>query len=329
MRLPLLFGGLLLALATRAQQPALPGPPQPPAPSPGATVASSADPVLGRTYQVRLRNGTEFRGVLTALSLDNLEFDTQDLGHLVVARTNLTQLRSLDGPARLGLRPGYYDIGNGNRLFFGPTARNLRKGEGVAQNVWLYLAGVNYGITDNISIGGYVSLVPGLALSDQILVLTPKVSLPLRENLHVAAGVLYIRVPSFDGNSASTGTGLLYGALTSGSADNNVTVGLGYGFTGSNLESTPAILIGGQRRVSRKVSLITENYLIANSDGGAFGLYGLKLNWRRTSFGMAAGYFMLFGDQVYDQRVFSSYIVPVYLDFSFRFGKPYRQAVQP
>jgi hypothetical protein len=120
---------------------------------PGTAATSPSEPVLGCTYRVGLRNGTEFRGVLTALSLDNLEFDTQDLGHLVIARTNLTQLRSLDGPARLGLRPGYYDIGNGNRLFFGPTARNLRQGEGVVQDVWIYLAGINYGITDNISLG--------------------------------------------------------------------------------------------------------------------------------------------------------------------------------
>jgi hypothetical protein len=325
MRFPLLFGGLLLALAARAQQPALPGAPQPPAaPSPGTVVVSPSDPVLGRTYQVGLRNGTEFRGVLTALSLDNLEFDTQDLGHLIIARTNLTQLRSLDGPARLGLRPGYYDIGNGNRLFFGPTARNLRQGEGVVQDVWIYLAGINYGITDNISLGGYISGIPGVAPQNQLLLLTPKVSLPLREDLHVAAGVLYMRIPDFD--NGGFGVGLLYGALTSGSADNNVTVGLGYGFASGGVGSTPTLLLGGQRRISRKVSLLTENYLIANSGAGAFGLYGLKVNWRRTNLGIAAGYFLPFDASSGDQSLYTSYIVPVYLDFSFRFGKPYRQA---
>jgi hypothetical protein len=282
------------------------------------SVPPANDPVLGRTYQVELRNGTQFRGVLTALSLDNLEFDTQDLGHLVVARANLSQLRSLDGPARLGFRRGYYDIGNGNRLFFGPTARNLRQGEGVAQDVWIYLAGVNYGITDNISVGGYLSVLPGLAPQNQLLLLTPKVSLPLREDLHVAAGVLYMRIPDFD--DGGFGVGLLYGALTSGSADNNVTVGLG---------STPTLLIGGQRRISRRVSLLTENYIIANASAGAFGLYGLKLNWRRTNLGIAAGYLLPFDRDSDEQALYTSYIVPIYLDFSFRFGKPYRQALRP
>jgi opacity protein-like surface antigen len=327
MRLPLLLGMLALALAARAQQPALPGAPQPPAAVPGQPLASANDPALGGTYQVELRNGTQFRGVLTALSLENLEFDTQDLGHLVVARLNLVQLRSLNAPARVGLRPGYYDIGNGNRLFFGPTARNLRQGEGVVQDVWIYLAGINYGITDNISVGGYLSVLPGVAPQNQLLILTPKVSLPLRDDLHVAAGVLYMRIPDFD--DGGFGVGLLYGALTSGSADNNVTVGLGYGFASGGVGSTPTLLLGGQRRISRKVSLLTENYIIANSEAGAFGLYGLKLNWRRTNLGIAAGYVLPFDRGRNDQVLYTSYIVPVYLDFSFRFGKPYRPAGRP
>ena len=327
MRLPLLFGSLLLTLAARAQQPALPGAPQPPPAGFEVPVAPATNPVLGRMYQVALRNGTQFRGMLTALSLDNLEFDTQDLGHLVVPRANLTQLRSLDGPARVGLRPGYYDIGNGNRLFFGPTARNLRQGEGVVQDVWIYLAGINYGITDNISVGGYLSVLPGLAPQNQLLLLTPKVSLPLRHDLHAAAGVLYMRIPDFD--NGGFGVGLLYGALTSGSADNNVTVGLGYGFAGGGVGSTPTLLLGGQRRISLKVSLLTENYIIANSDAGAFGLYGLKLNWRRTNMGIAAGYFLPFDGGRNSDVIYTSYIVPVYLDFSFRFGKPYQSAVRP
>ena len=286
--------------------------------------------MLGHSYQVTLSSGTTFRGMLTAMSLNNLEFDATDLGHLVVARTNVLQAQDLSSPvydaqaAQLGLRPGYYDIGNGNRLFFGPTARNLRQGEGVLQDVWLYLAGVNYGITDNFSVGGYLSLIPGLGLENQFILLTPKVSLPIHDRLHVAAGVLYMRVPDFDGGGV--GVGLLYGALTTGSADDNFTVGLGYGFAGSNVGSTPTLLLGGQHRVSRKVSLVTENYIVANSSAGIFGIYGLKLNWRRTNLGVAAGYLAPFDRGRNDQSVYFTYIVPVYMDFSFRFGKPYEQA---
>jgi hypothetical protein len=106
-------------------------------------------------------------------------------------------------------------------------------------------------------------------------------------------------------------------------------VGLGYGFASGGVGSTPTLLLGGQRRISRKVSLLTENYIIANADAGAFGLYGLKLNWRRTNLGIAAGYFLPFDRRHEEQVLYTSYIVPVYLDFSFRFGKPYRPATRP
>ena len=46
---------------------------------------------------------------------------------------------------------------------------------------------------------------------------------------------------------------------------------------------TPVLQVGGQKRISRRVSLISENYLIANSHAGFGGLYGAKINWRRTS----------------------------------------------
>ncbi|RZK14996.1 MAG: hypothetical protein EOO56_23805 [Hymenobacter sp.] len=281
------------------------------------------DFLLGNRYEVTLRSGTTFTGTLTAVSLDALEFDTQDLGHLRVLRTELRQGRALAVARPTGLRPGYYDIGNGNRLFFGPTARNLRQGEGAIQDVWIYLAGVNYGITNNISMGVYLSVVPGVSLNDQFIMLTPKVSVPLRENLHAAVGALYIRVPNFDGGGV--GAGLLYGALTWGSADSNFTAGLGYGFAGNNIGSTPTLLLGGQRRVSRRMSLITENYFIANSDAGAGGLYGIKLNWKRTNFGLAAAYVLSYqGSRYGEPTFFTSYIVPVYLDFTYRFGKPYK-----
>ena len=325
MRFLLLLGGLLLAGSAWAQQPALPGAPQPPAaPAAAATpVPLDAELVLGGRYEVTLQSGSTFTGTLTTLSLDALEFDTSDLGHLRVLRTEVRKTRTLALAKPVGLRPGYYDIGNGSRLFFGPTGRNLRKGEGVAQDVWLYLAGVNYGITDNFSMGLYLSIFPGVGLDNQFIMLTPKFSVPVRENLHAGAGILYIRVPDFDGGGV--GAGLLYGALTWGTADNNLTAGLGYGFASGDIGSTPTLLLGGQRRVSRRVSLITENYFIANSDAGAGVLYGIKLNWRRTNLGIAGGYVLAYNASSYNEtRFYSSYIVPVYVDFSFRFGKPYQ-----
>ena len=334
MRFYLLLGGLLWAASAWAQQPALPGAPQPPAAPAAGPGTTPADYVPGRRYEVTLRGGSVLEGVLTTLSLENLEFETKDLGRVVVPRANLLQARSLDGPAQLGLRPGYYDIGNGTRYFFGPSGRNLRKGEGVVQDVWLFLAGVNYGITDNFSVGGYLSLVPGVGLQNQFLLLTPKVAVPVGNKWSLGAGALYVRVPGFDdGYTDAYGVGLLYGVATHGTADHNFSVGIGYGFAGSDIGSTPTIYLAGQTRVSRRISLLSENYIVAASDGQAiFGIYGLKISWLRTSLGLASGYAGYIDNRSspYSDRSFfiPAYVYPVYMDFSFRFGRPSQAAAR-
>ena len=312
--------------------PTVPAPGQPAAapsvPAPAASLAS--DPyLLGRVYRVETMQGTTFTGTLVSMSLTALEFDAKELGNIKLDRAQIRQA-DLQGPVAASARSGYYDIGNGNRLFFAPTGRGLRKGEGTLQDVDVYFLGVNYGVTNNFSIGGYLSLVPGLDVSDQVLVFTPKLSFPVSDKVSFGAGLLYLRVPT---DNSSVGAGIGYGALTYGSADNNFTVGLGYGFFEGDIGTTPILQVGGQTRVSRRISLLSENYIIADSQAGMGGLYGLKFNWRRTSLGVAGGYLYVFNrkpdpysyNSSPQQSFYTSYVVPVYVDFSFRFGKGAQQ----
>ncbi len=330
----LLLGGPAIAQTPQNQPVLVSPPPAAPAPSDPATT-STEEYLLGRVYEVETVQGTKFTGTLVSLSLSSLEFDTPELGRIKVERSQLrrAELQGPPAPGVAGAKPGYFDIGNGSRLFFAPTGRGLRRGENTLQTVNLFLLGANFGITDNFSLGGYVSVFPGVAVFDQFLMLTPKVSFPIREKVSIGAGLLYVRVPTFDsysGGSSSTGAGIGYGALTFGRADSNFTLGLGYGFVSGEIGSTPVMLLGGQTRVSRRVSLISENYIVADSEAGMGGLYGLKINWRRTSLGLGALYAIEYQqepDYYYGSggsggpTGFSTYIIPVYYDFTFRFGK--------
>lgn len=279
---------------------------------------------LGKSYRLETQDGN-FSGVLTSISLTNVDLTTPDGTKVSVPRRSLLRVLPADGSspaARIGAnRPGYYDIGNGNRVFFSPTGRGLRKNEAVLQDIDVYLLGFNYGITDFFSLGGYLSIVPGVNVSDQLLVLTPKVSFSVNESLHVGAGVLYAQIPGTGG----VGAGVGYGIATYGSADNNISAGLGYGFVNNDVGSTPVILLSGQRRISRRISLLSENYIIADADAGMAGLYGMKLGWRRTSLSLGAFYAYSFGYTGSDANPITTYIIPVYVDFAFRFGKGARQ----
>ncbi|WP_201984116.1 hypothetical protein [Hymenobacter rubidus] len=214
----------------------------------------------------------------------------------------------------------YTDVGNGDRLFVVPTARNLRRGEGYAQDLELVVVGASYGLTNSFSLGAFVSVIPGQG-TDNIALLTPKVSFPVAKKLR--AGIGSFLIASRSGSGAIT-----YANATYGTADANLTLGVGYGATRrSGFINTPLVLLGGTKRVSRLVSLLNETYLIydrAFLDLGTFklvaGIAGVRVAGPR--FGGGLGLLYAFG-QLQDSDYFNGsarYFLPVG-EFTVRFGK--------
>ncbi|MCC3151888.1 hypothetical protein Q3A66_00315 [Hymenobacter sp. BT770] len=279
------------------------------APAAVAAVPQAANPpvstkavpeIIGRTYSVELLSGSSFNGILRASNAQELEFETKDLGLVKVQRANLKRLELL---TEQQAKKGFQDVGNGTRLLFAPTARNLRRGEGYVQDIEVYFIGANYGITDNISLGVLVPIIPFVA--GKAIAITPKVSVPVSEKFHVGVGALYAHISAF-GESAGGGIG--YGVGTYGTADDNVTLGVGYGFTSrGETSSSPLVVLGGAKRISNYVSLLNETYIY---DGGALGLVGGRFHAKR--FSGSLGF-------VYGSNVGGIY--PAYLEASYRFGK--------
>ena len=272
--------------------------------------------VLGSTYQITLHNGTSFKGNLVGLTLTSADFDTPDLGRVTVQRVDIKRYVSLEVNKGGRVRD---DVGNGNRLFFAPTARSLRKGEGYVQNIDIFLLGANYGVTDNFSIGLLASAIPGIGLGNQVVALTPKLTTKVSDKWDVGVGALIARIPDFDyDNGSGFGAGIAYGLATYGTADDNLTMGLGYGFSGQGgFGRTPVVLLGGAKRITNRVSLVSENYLFVQGAGGVGGLYGIRLGWPRTTFNIGSFYVAPFeGGGAF------GYLYPVYLDVALRFGQP-------
>lgn len=311
-------GALLLSLVAHAQQPVLPGAPTAPVPQapsasptrtaalPSAEVIGHPGEVIGQTYSVETAGGTLFSGTLQEVSEQTLTFATRELGIVTIQRANLRQLMS-QTPEQV--RRNFDYVGNGTHMFIAPTARNLHQGEGTVQALNIFLLGVNYGITDNISVGLLVPVIPFVGIP--ALAISPKVSVPVSDKLRLGAGVLYGFATGIDGDTGSAGVG--YGVATYGTADANVSFGLGYGFAGGDIGRSPVGMIGGNLRVSRLFSLVNETYL-ANfgSNGGFGGLAGLRYASPRFSGSLGALYYTARG---------SSGIYPAYLDVAYRFGK--------
>ena len=310
MRAFLLSLGLLLAAtAAYAQQPTLPGPPQPGTPPPTAVppVAPALPAeVLGQTYSVELKSGTSFTGRLQTITGESLTFSTRELGVVTVQRSNLRQYVQL---TQSQVRRGLDYVGNGTRMFFAPTARNLRKGEGYVQDINVFLVGANYGITDNFSFGLLVPIIPIPTVF--VVAATPKVSVPVTEKFNVGAGVLYVVATAF-GHSGSAGVG--YGLATYGTADSNVTFGLGYGFAGGDVSSSPVAVVGGNLRVSRRLFVVNETYI---ASGGLGGLLGVRVAASRASGSLG----LLYSNSRNINGDLNGNFTPAYFEFAYRLGK--------
>ncbi|GAB2854157.1 hypothetical protein [Hymenobacter ruber] len=285
--------------------------------SPAAKDAGGTTPeLIGRSYSVELLSGNRFTGILRAATAQELEFETKDLGSLHIQRSNLREFVLL---TTAQARHGYDDVGNGNRLFFAPTARNLRRGEGYVQNMEVFLLSANYGITDNFSMGAIATVVPG-AGSDNVFGITPKASFGLSDKVKAGGGALLLF------SNGSTG-GITYANATYGGADHNLTGGLGYGFaSGIGFSNTPVIMLGGATRIARRVSLVDETYILR--DGNSYdratlvaGIIGMRFAAPRISGALGMLYAHLsYEDPYHSGRSADGGGYP-YAELTVRFGK--------
>lgn len=200
---------------------------------------------------------------------------------------------------------GWFPNPNSTRLFFAPTGQMLKKGEGYFSDYELFFPGVAYGLTDNFSIGGGVSVFPA-GVDDQIYYVTPKIGMSIGEKVHIGAGVLAGGVIGGDGDFA----GIFYGVATYGTGDASITGGLGYGFAGDDVSSEPVAMIGGEKRISKRVALVTENYFVTSAIGDPVVSGGVRLMSEKLT--VDFGLFKLIGNND-DVPLFP------WIDFVFKF----------
>jgi len=247
---------------------------------------------------VTLRDGSTIFGRILAVNADTVTFQTQ-AGNIQLSASAIREIKEI--PAA-DLREGEYWFPNPNstRLFFAPSGQMLKKGEGYFSDYELFFPGIAYGVTDNVTIGGGVSLFPA-AVEDQVYYVTPKIGISVADKVHVAAGVLFARTHGGTG-------GIYYGVGTFGDGNASVTLGGGYGFAGGKIEAKPVGMIGGELRVSRRLGIVTENYLLPVSDNNFLYSFGLRFMGEKLTTDLAL------------VNVSGSDVIGIpYVDFVFRF----------
>jgi hypothetical protein len=214
--------------------------------------------------RLTLRDGSVLVGRVIEVSDSTLSF-VSELGTTTIPRA---AIRKVETSVARKLHEGEFwpEDPSRTRLFFAPTGRMLRRGEGYFSDAYIFFPSFQGGLTDRVNFGGGMSLFPGVGLNEQIYFVTPKVGLVAGPKLNVAVGALVAGVPDFFEDSP---VGLAYGVATYGSEDASVTFGSGFGFSRAST-SQALFMLGGSARLSRSIALVSENYLY--SDNGSSGL---------------------------------------------------------
>lgn len=230
-----------------------------------------------RIQVITMRDGSSLIGRIVVVGADSVEFVT-GIGRMPIAIKDIREITETDAGSMHG---GQYWFPNPNttRLFFAPTGQMLKKGEGYFSDYQLFFPGVAFGITDHISMGGGVSILP-VGIDEQFYYLTPKVGFSAGERVHLAAGALVV---GWGGEMGGVG----YGVATLGDGDASATFGLGYGFAGGEIYNKPVAMVGGEKRVSRRIALVTENYLLPDLEGNLLYSFGLRFMGERLTVDLA------------------------------------------
>ncbi len=234
---------------------------------------------------ITMNNGEEYTGEILEQDEETIVLRTAN-GVIELIAANVRSVKEQDYQGKFT-----YANPHDTRYFFGPTAIPLKKGKGYYQNIAITLNFVNYGVTNNISIGGGLEFISTI-MGEPVWFLTPKVGFQVSEKVHLGGGVL---VAGFTDEGSAA---LTYGVSTFGSSESNFSLGVGYGLMDGEFSNYPAVMVGGMHRVSRSIVLLSENYLIPNDSLIYFGIQGIRILARKNAFDIGGIVSPEFSDEI-------------------------------
>ncbi len=239
-----------------------------------SSISSFAQGTDTTLVQIETRDGNVFFGQIVEENEEVIILKTEMLGDLQIPRIfikskKLVFQKQIKGGQLWSANP------QSTRYFWAPNAYGLKKGEGYYQNIYVLWNQFTYGVTNYISLGAGIIPTFLFAGAPTPIFGTAKFSIPVVKNkFNLGAGVI---AGTIVGEEVG-GFGILYGVSTFGSPDNNVTLGLGYGFAEGEWAGSPIVTLSGLFRISSRGYFLTENYW-ANIGGESGVIISLGGRW--------------------------------------------------
>jgi opacity protein-like surface antigen len=204
---------------------------------------------------ITTNDGGEHIGYIITDNGREIELMTEKKGKVFIPKYAIKSMVKLNTD---NYKDGVYLFSNphASRYFYTPSAFALEKGDGYVQTIWFFYYQLQYGITDNFSLG-----VSTTFLGNPVAI-TPKYTIKTKkENVNFAIGAqMGTTTWGFGFDNTRPFLGIGYGVMTVGSKENNVTFGGGYAFATFEGESQDgvALALGGSQRVAKSISLMAE-----------------------------------------------------------------------
>ncbi len=260
--------------------------------------------------RIETKDGNEYIGQMMGQDSVKIYLKTQNLGEIGIPKSEVKYWEPIHAQQ---IKEGklWFTNPQSTRYFWSPNGYGLKKGEGYYQNIWVLWNQVGYGVTENFSIGGGIIPLFFFGGASTPVFLTPKVSFPLdKDKINIGGGALLGTVLGEEDAS----WGILYGIGTLGSPDNNITLGVGYGYAGGDWASRPLITLSGMVRLSNRGYFLTENFYISDGSGESIIIMSLGGRWIIKKAGLDFGLFIPVGEV-------GDFIAVPWLGFTVPFGK--------
>jgi len=207
-----------------------------------------------RIYEVKTRDGVRYYGYLQVDTPERVVIRTPGGATIELARADVVSVAEAHGT--LVGQDFLPADSNPTRLFFGPTGRALKQGETTFGIYELFMPFVQVGVTDRFSIGGGTPLFIGGG--DHPVWVTPKFQVQRNNRVSTSVGLMHFL------NVGDDDFGIAYGASTIGNSNDAFTVGVGWAYENYSVEhnGTAMVMLGAERRLSRRVKFLTENYYV-------------------------------------------------------------------
>jgi hypothetical protein len=222
-----------------------------------STLFCQHDSPGNEVHRIELKDGSVIIGTILAEDSISIKFRTLSNVEMIIQKEQIISMEVITGKTVAG--EFWRKDPNETRLMFATTGRALKAGQGYFSVYEIFFPFFAFGITDFFAVAGGMTLFPGA--EEQLLYIAPKIT-PFRfENIDIAAGVLYMKIPDEE-----EGTGIVYGVGTYGTERAALTFGVGFAFSGGDLADKPIFVLGGELRTSKSLKIITENWILPDGE---------------------------------------------------------------